>query len=118
MAVHSITIESTASAAVVEILSAATWVRGPSHSLAVEIGDTAVHLVRHASSFGEIVLNVQVATAEERLTMLVTHAGDGALRALSNGDVVDHTTSDRQRTSKRLVLFLNGPPRRLLQAGS
>ncbi len=125
MAVHSITIESTASAAVVEILSAATWVRGPSHSLAVEsrgsdsrveIGDTAVHLVRLANSVGEIVLKVQVATAEERLTILVTHAGDGALRALSNGDMVNHTTSDRQRTSQRLVLFLDGPPRRELQA--
>jgi hypothetical protein len=122
MPVHTIRIESTADQNVVELQSAATWARGPGRTLSfradgtggdgarLEIDDRVVRFGRAAAgagtAAGPMTLVVQVATADDRLTLLTEKAGAGALTVSSDCDTRANDRQGGAAMTARLVLFL------------
>lgn len=117
-------IESTADVNRIELRSAATWARGPgcvlrfttegtgSGEAHLEIDDRVIRFERGGTGSGPMTLAVQVATAENRLTIMTEKSGLGNLVVKSASD---GGTSDRQDdgpVTATLVLFLHSDARR------
>ena len=118
MAVHTIRIESTADENRIELRSAARWARGPGCTLRfsadgpvaqhaqLEIDDRVVRFARGGSRAERMSLEVQVATAEDRVTLLTEKSGEGVLVVSGESD---SRSSDEQAVGSvqvTLVLFL------------
>lgn len=98
MAVHTIRIESTADENRIELRSAARWARGlgcavrfsaqgpGTEDASMEIDDRLVQFARGGGGVGRMLLEVQVATAEDRVTLLTEKSGEGVLVVSSESD--------------------------------
>jgi hypothetical protein len=115
MALHSVRIEVSASSAHLTLLSAATWVRGPGFVLRVSSGaggvevemhDRHLRILRIKAGDDRASVDVQVATTEERLTVVSEQSGDGALtlRVASDSRTIEGQRGEM--VSARTVLFL------------
>jgi hypothetical protein len=125
MSVHTIRIESTCAHNVIALQSSATWARGPGRTLSflaegsssadtlLTIEDRVVRFVRTDGNDGPMTLIVQVATTEDRLSLLTQTSGGGTLVVSSDADrrVSDHQQSDLP-VSARLVLLLDASKER------
>lgn len=118
MTVHTIRVESTADDNRIELRSAARWARGLGCTLRfsadgpgagyaqLEIDDRVVRFARGGTD--RMLLEVQVATAEDRVTLLTEKSGEGVLVVRS---AADSRSSDERGTAPvqaTLVLFLTG----------
>src|SRR4051794_8990680 len=119
MAVHTIRIESTADENRIELRSAARWARGLGCTLRfsaegpgteqaqLEIDDRVVRFARGRRGTDRMLLEVQVATAEDRVTLLTEKSGEGVL--VINGEFDSRRSDEQAAGSVRatLVLFLS-----------
>jgi hypothetical protein len=121
MAIHTIHIESTADENHIELRSAARWARGlgctlrfsadgpGSEHAQLEIDDRIVRFARRGSGADRMWLEVQVATAEDRVTLLTKKSGEGVLVVRSESDSRssdEHADAPVQAT---IVLYLSPP---------
>jgi hypothetical protein len=117
MAVHTIRIESTADVNRIELRSAARWA-GPGCTLRfsadgtateyaqLEIDDRVVRLGRGSTGGTRMSLDVQVATTEDRLTLLTERTGRGSLVLSSEADVWRNELEGEGIVTQIVVLFL------------
>lgn len=118
MAVHTIRIESTADENRIELRSAARWARGPGCTLRfsadgpgvehaqLEIDDRVVRFARGRSRADRMLLEVQVATAEDRVTLLTEKSGEGVLVVSGHSDSRSSDEQAEESVQATLVLFL------------
>jgi hypothetical protein len=100
---------------VIELRSAATWARGPGRAITfhadgvtakLDIEDRLVRFTRVGEGSGSMQLVVQVASADDRVSVVTEKSGQGVLELASD---VDRAVNDRQddgRVTSTLVLFL------------
>jgi len=115
MTVHTIHIESTADENRIELRSAARWARALGCTLRfkadaarvhLEIQDRVMRFARDGSGVGRMVLEIQVATAEDRVTLLTEKSGEGVLVVRSASDVRSSEVRGSAPVQATLVLFL------------
>jgi hypothetical protein len=115
MSVYTVRIESTSPWASLELQSAASWVRAPGCEMvfesgpsgaAVEIADRNVRITRNGNAIGQSVLTIQIATLEDRLTLLSEKSTEGVVIVTTEVDMRmnDSRSEDRGRT--RMTLYL------------
>lgn len=117
MAVHTIRIESTADENRIELRSAARWARGLGCTLRfsaegsgaehaqLEIDDRVVRFARGGSRAERMSLEVQVATAEDRVTLLTEKSGEGVL--VVSGESDSRSSDEQAEASVQATLVLN-----------
>ena len=118
MPVHTIRIEATAPVSEIELQSAATWARGPGRALSfsadgagagtasMDVNDRVARLRREATGTGILRATIQVATAEERLTIKVHTEGAGSLAVSTDNDRCVSRSEPQGSNSETFVLFL------------
>lgn len=118
MAVHTIRMESTADENRIELRSAARWARGLGCTLRfstngpgaehaqLEIDDRVVRFARGGSGTDRMLLEVQVATAEDRITLLTQKSGEGVLVVSGESDSRSSEEQAEASVQATLVLFL------------
>lgn len=128
MAVHTLTIESTADENRIELRSAATWARGPGCTLRfsaegagtgpvrMEIDDRVVRFACATSGSEVLTLVVQVATAEDRIALLTERTGRGTLVVRSETDLACNERQDEAPVAATLVVSFK--PRSIAGQGS
>ena len=120
MPVHTIRIESTSPQNAIELQSVATWARGPGRTVSfsaerliggtarMDVDDRVARLERADQGSGVLRATLQVATAEDRLTLRVHMAASGVLSITSEGDRWVSSGKVQPEDTTTLVLFL-GP---------
>lgn len=121
MAVHTLRIDSTSPHVVLELRSAATWVRGPGRVLSfhaghggasdahLEVDDRVLRFGRSGAADAPMTLHIQVATSDDRVTIVTQKGAAGALVVTSDADSQTDARQDAASVSGTMVVFLSPP---------